>query len=184
MSELHCSGSLRLGRVPGYPRYRVLSSGSIWYRRGNRMNDSLGPWRRRRTYRDPGGYLCISLTKGDHCSGGAKRTFCVHTLILLAFVGPRPVGKQCRHLDGDTTNNRLENLSWGTCEEQHADKWRHGTAPVGSRRNQAKLTEADVVEIRRRATKRGDGRKLAREFGVSPILISNVVNRKVWRHVS
>lgn len=49
----------------------------------------------------------------------------VHTMVLEAFVEPRPEGLQCRHLDGDPSNNRLENLAWGTSRENGQDRSRH-----------------------------------------------------------
>jgi hypothetical protein len=57
-----------------------------------------------------------------------KRTPCVHRLVLLAFVGqPQPGQRVCRHLDGNPTNNRIENLRWGTHAENAADAIKHGT---------------------------------------------------------
>lgn len=48
----------------------------------------------------------------------------------------------------------------------------------------AKLTEADVLEIRRRAAIPGTRKlHLARLFGVSNVQIGNVVSRKSWGHV-
>jgi len=174
MSETQCSGNLRVGRVPGYPNYRVLSSGSVWYRAGGR-------WVRKRPFPDRDGYLQLNLS-----AGGPKRRFRLHVVILMAFSGPCMAGQVCRHLDGDKTNNRLENLVWGTPKENAEDALRHGTALLGSRQSQSKLTEADVLEIRRRA---GEGPcgvqgKLAREYGVSDAIISHIVTQKAWRHVS
>jgi hypothetical protein len=61
------------------------------------------------------------------CSRGRKRTTQVHRLVLAAFVGPCPDGMECRHLDGNPANNRIENLCWGTRAENNADRVRHGT---------------------------------------------------------
>ena len=51
----------------------------------------------------------------------------VHHLVLETYVGFRADGQECRHLDGVPTNNRLDNLKWGTREEQIADQKAHGT---------------------------------------------------------
>lgn len=37
----------------------------------------------------------------------------VGELVLETFVGPKPKGMKCIHLDGDLENNRLDNLVWG-----------------------------------------------------------------------
>ncbi len=66
----------------------------------------------------------------------------VHTLVLTAFVGPRPGGMGCCHYDGDKTNNRLENLRWDTPKSNARDTARHGRH-VGKPINFLALTEAD-----------------------------------------
>lgn len=38
----------------------------------------------------------------------------VHRLVLTAFRGPCPTGKEGCHNDGDHTNNQLRNLRWDT----------------------------------------------------------------------
>jgi|SRR5215831_7112754 len=47
----------------------------------------------------------------------------------------------------------------------------------------AKLSNKQVREIRKRVQAGEVQRALALEFGVSPMTISNIVNRKVWKHV-
>jgi hypothetical protein len=47
----------------------------------------------------------------------------------------------------------------------------------------AKLTEAQVREVRRRAAAGEDAEKLARETGVHPWTIRLVISRKTWKHV-
>jgi hypothetical protein len=58
---------------------------------------------------------------------GTVRYAYVHRLVLEAFVGQCPPGMQCRHLNGDPSDNRLENLRWGTPSEDNYDRIRHGT---------------------------------------------------------
>ncbi|WP_330253146.1 NUMOD4 motif-containing HNH endonuclease [Nocardia sp. NBC_00565] len=69
------------------------------------------------------GYPTLTLTMN-----GKFRPHHVHRLILLAFVG-QPTGdeKQCRHLNGVRTDNRLENLAWGSVSENTIDQVEHGT---------------------------------------------------------
>jgi hypothetical protein len=50
----------------------------------------------------------------------------IGTLVLLAFVGPRPQGAIIRHLNGNKLDNRLENLRYGTPKENAQDALAHG----------------------------------------------------------
>ena len=70
----------------------------------------------------PKGYLRVQL----HRNGKARDVY-IHTLVLEAFVEPRPKGMETRHIDGNPANNALENLEWGTALENAHDKRLHGT---------------------------------------------------------
>lgn len=73
------------------------------------------------------GHLSVALGRGN--------SHCVHKLVLLAFVGPRPEGLECRHLNGVPADNRLENLRWGTRRENILDAVSHGTWMTPERHN-------------------------------------------------
>jgi hypothetical protein len=44
---------------------------------------------------------------------GQKQSVSVRNLVLETFAGPRPPGYIVRHLDGNRTNSRLDNLCYG-----------------------------------------------------------------------
>jgi hypothetical protein len=115
--------------VPGYPSYRVSDLGRVQSRRGrNGMLMPDGQWYMMKPMIDGHGYEQVRLIRGRRGKGDVKR-FGVHQLVLLAFVGPCPAGQVVRHvLTNDPRDNQLENLAYGTTKENHADKWRHGTA--------------------------------------------------------
>ena len=69
------------------------------------------------------GYLIVQLKYAPR----PRKAVTVHALVLEAFVGPKPDGMEARHLDGDQTNNRPDNLRWGTRSENALDKVGHGT---------------------------------------------------------
>lgn len=50
----------------------------------------------------------------------------IHSLVLEAFVGPRPDGMEGCHNDGDPANNHLANLRWDTRAANNQDTLRHG----------------------------------------------------------
>jgi len=72
---------------------------------------------------DRHGYPYVMLYSGKK---PGKRWY-IHTLILMAYVGPRPEGQVARHRDGDPMKPNAQNLSWSTQQENMLDKRLHGT---------------------------------------------------------
>jgi HNH endonuclease len=102
-------------------RFRIGSDGSTWTRAThNGFIRRDGIWRPLKPQTNKRGYQSIKF--------GRWKRFRLHSLVLECFVGPRPPGMECRHLDGNPSNNALENLAWGTRSENRADQVRHGTA--------------------------------------------------------
>jgi hypothetical protein len=163
--------------VPGYPDYRVSNFGRVQSKRPR--NGMAVRWRNLRHYPYEGGYRGLWL-----CRGGCKpHWFGVHQIVLLAFVGPCPTGQLCRHvLTNDGSDNRLENLAYGTHWENSQDMVRHGSKSEGERHPKAKLTAAQVLEARR-AVMAGEATidELARRHGLTrPGMRSAVVGRS-WK---
>lgn len=109
--------------------------------------------------RMPSGHLSVSL--------GRRNSQCVHKLVLTAFVGPAPDGCECLHINGDPSDNRLQNLRWGTRSENIKDKTRHGLS---------KLKPAEVAEIKDALKNNYHGMQaaLARKFNVTECTISDI----------
>ena len=163
--------------IKGYPAYRVSRDGEVqscWSRTVEKTLTEtwhpLKPVLRR-------GYRTVNLSDGTR-----KRQRYIHRLVLETFVGPAPEGMVCRHLDGDRTNNTLGNLTWGTFAQNEHDKIRHGTKLVGEQIN-AKLTEAEVMEIRRLRVEGMTFSGLADAYGVSRHNVKAIVYRRSWRHL-
>lgn len=106
------------------------------------------------------------------------KTVKVHIVVLEHFVGPCPPGKQCRHLNGNPSDDRWpENLKWGTQQENEQDKIRHGTDNSRERNPSSKLTESDIIDIRKSDW---SGRQLAIKYKVSPRTIQNILHGRTW----
>jgi len=64
---------------------------------------------------------------------GRQQKLNVHRAVLLAFRGPKPEGLVSRHLNGVASDNRLENLVYGTTSENVMDSVRQGTHTMAGR---------------------------------------------------
>lgn len=122
--------------VPGYEGYyevsdlgRVRSLDGLDNRGRRRNGKLLSPSLR-------SGYRRIQLHRD-----GMGRTEYVHTLVLCAFVGPRPSGHEACHGEGGPLDNRLANLRWGTSTDNNFDQVKAGTHP-NSRRSECKRGHA------------------------------------------
>jgi hypothetical protein len=65
------------------------------------------------------GYRCVSV--------GAHNTRLVHHLVAEAFHGARPEGLIACHNNGDSQDNRAENIRWDTYSANILDSVEHGT---------------------------------------------------------
>ena len=128
-----------------------------------------------------GRYRALGLRKN-----GIAKMRKVHHLVAEAFIGPRPEGLWCLHRDDDKENNSAANLYWGTGKDNQADCIRNGHRQdqLGEANNYAKLTEADVLEIRRQIASGRMQSEIADEFGVSRMLITRIKQRQLWAHVA
>jgi len=124
-------------------------------------------------------YLSVCLSKD-----GYLKSFSVHRLVLSTFVENPKDKKYVNHIDGNKFNNKLENLEWTTPSENklHAIKNGFTHTPKGEKHWGSKLTEKQVILMR---LERGDKklREIASEYGVSIQTVSDIINRKKWRHI-
>jgi hypothetical protein len=79
-----------------------------------------------------------------------------------------------------------EHLELGTQAQNLADMSERGRAPRGTRNGHAKLTEQDVLAIRRAYvphSRTAGGQALADRYGVCNQTIHEILSRKIWTHL-
>lgn len=174
--------------IEGFPGYRVGDDGSVWSKvlRGGKVVAGqplrFGEWRLLKpTMKKWRGckHLYVNLTRG---SGDDKRVY-VHTLVLEAFVGPKPEGTECCHANDLGDDNRLENLRWDTHLANASDKVKNGNQHQGEDTPNSVLKETQVADIRTRYAAGEKQSTLANEFGVCRGVISQVCRGETWKHV-
>jgi len=126
------------------------------------------------------GYLQIRLYRDK-----LQHTRKVHRLVYETFAGSIPEGMLVLHGPGGVRDNCcIEYLRLGTqkenCADMHADK----TSPRGMRHWKAKLTDEQVVYIKRRLADGMFQRSLAELFNVARITISDIATGRRWKHVT
>lgn len=132
---------------------------------------------------------CLEWTGqlNTHGYGTFKRQGKVHAAHRISYKqshGEIPKGMfVCHTCDNRKCCNPLH-LFLGTPKENSEDRDAKGRGSRGERSGVAKLSEKDVLEIRKKySPERNSSRKLAREYDVSKPTILRVVNRKTWRHI-
>ena len=152
----------------GLKSYRKRGQGSI------RLDEPvpMKPWT------DNYGYQHVVLYTDE-----GTRTVYIHVLVLEAFVGPCPEGMQCRHLDGDPSNNRWpKNICWGTSLENHKDQVRHGTRLAGRYKpNAVEIPREIVTEIKERHNRGESLQSIVKDFdGLSRHVAGCIVKGTHW----
>lgn len=111
-----------------------------------------------------------------------RKKMLAHRVSYELFVGPIPEGLVVRHRNDTPLDVNPRNLILGTQRQNMQDKIDRSRQARGVNLPQHKLTELDVVSIRD-AWPGISQRELARRYGVCGPTVSNVVNRRTWKHV-
>lgn len=151
-------------------KYMVSNLGRIW---GSSMNRVL------KFSKDPKGYLRCSIPTGD------RKMSLVHRIVLITFKGKSDM--LGLHIDGNPSNNRIDNLMWGTSKTNAEHARIHGTKPIGQIRKQAVLTDSDVLYIIENCRPGVMGKSIhdfGRMFNIDRTTISAIYSGRTWRHIT
>ena len=126
------------------------------------------------------GYLRINL-----CKNGTIKDFLIHRLVLITFVSPPPFEKaQVNHINGNKSDNRIENLEWVTQSQnvQHSydQLGHHGR---GETNHMTHFTKQDVLKIREMARGGMGYAAISKNFDVTDSAIKKIVLGKSWGHI-
>jgi len=129
------------------------------------------------TQRKQCGHVKVNLGAGVHKL--------VHRLVLLAFVGPPGAGRECLHNNGIPSDNRVENLRWGSRVENKNDERKHAQE-YGRKQGASHLTVETICAIKLDLTdpNRPSQKVLAKKYGVHYNTINNISRCFTHRWVS
>lgn len=120
------------------------------------------------------GYKRVKLTKYGE-------TLRLHREVLKAFDRKPKIGEVCRHLDGNPSNNNVQNLKWGTQKENALDCLRHGRNPYqrkGENSISAKFSDKQIKEIRTQHNEGATYKEIGKKHKISKAHISYIINKK------
>ncbi len=181
---------VRYKPVLGFPGYKVGDDGSVWScikmipQKGGRFGFKSKIGKRRLRRLQPGtnnrgdGYGLVVLRRK-----GRSYTRTIHRLVLETFIGLRPPGCQCRHLDGNTSNSCLSNLQWGSPKENAADKYAHGTQQYGESHHRLKYSEKRILRILSKGYSGMKPVEISKEENISREYIARILRGDVWSHL-
>ncbi len=166
--------------ILGFPDYKITKDGRVWSKpRIDALGHNLkGLWIKPAIN---SGYFRVVL-----CKNSKTYNRLIHRLVLETYIGLCPDGMECRHLNGNRTDNRLENLCWGTRSENRFDAIKHGTHVDnrGEKQGRVKLTDIKVRVIRYlHKVAKFSQVDLAWQFDVDQSTIHSIICRKTWRHI-
>jgi hypothetical protein len=165
---------IRWETIPSFESYEINDRGDVRRRVKAKTRQALIPMHPTKL----NGYLRVGLR-----SNNKYYSRFVHTLVMLAFVGPKPDGMQVCHNDNNPFNNNLSNLRYDTPKGNSKDKRANGTFPSGEANGNAALSRKDVLYIRnvykRYSRTHGSG-PLSKQFGVTQECILNAATGRAW----
>lgn len=155
--------------VAGFPGYFVSNLGRVRsYRHSKGHSRLIGSV-------SPQGHLYVRLyghqgRVSQHGRGPSIACY-IHTLVLEAFVGPRPEGAVARHGKGGARDNRVSNLCWGTPAENVADAVNDGTATSHT------VTPALALQIQRLRAFGMTHRALCEKYALSLMTVWRILRQ-------
>jgi hypothetical protein len=133
-------------------------------------------------YKDGRGYLHVKLYDGK----GKCKSMTVHRIVAMTFIENPENLPEVNHIDHNKKNNILSNLEWMSRGDniKHSYIHRDPKTYKGSGNKNAKLTEDDVINIRKEyAEYKTSYKNLSAKYNVGTTLIGYIINNKVWKHV-
>lgn len=111
------------------------------------------------------------------------KEYSAHRLSYEVHNGPIPNGLFVCHKCDNSICVNPHHLFLGTPKDNSADMVKKDRQAKGERINKGKFVEADIIEIRRLAGQGVQSKDIAALFGMDTSTVSEIINRKTWRHI-
>lgn len=157
--------------IDGFSRYAVSDYGRV---------QNLYSGRIMKVSIQSNGYGFVSIMNDDR----NQAQIVVHRLVATAFIKNPRNHDIVNHIDGNRLNNREDNLEWCSQKLNARHSVTYGLRHKAGRHCRAKLSQEDVLKIRKQwETGRTTMRDMAEQFNVTIPCIKKILDRKTWKHI-
>ena len=132
----------------------------------------------RTRYNKQGYEVLVILSKGKPINVS------VHRLVAKAFLENPLDLPQVNHKDGNKANNGVWNLEWATASSNNQHAFDLGLRKSGELHHKAKLTCADVKDIKYLLSQGVSQRAIAEHFPVGRTTIAKIARNEIWKHLT
>lgn len=137
------------------------------------INENGDVFRKYKIYTNNRGYNIITIRNYPHP---------IHRVLAEQYI-PNPDNLPVvRHLDGNSQNNDLSNLAWGTHQDNEQDKLDHGT--YYTRSTKAKLSEDNLKDIIKLYNDGVSVEELCDKYRLVKSTIYRVLKGQNWSHLT
>jgi hypothetical protein len=132
-----------------------------------------------------GGYFWVNISC-PQTYGKAKR---IHRLVAETFLGESPEGKpDINHIDGNKTNNNVENLEWSNKSLNGKHAYKIGLRGVNcliEDEHPMRIINSDIArEIKRLILTGLTKTDIAKKFNIKPNIVYSIASNKTWKTVT
>ena len=125
------------------------------------------------------GYLTVVLQKN-----ATRKMVLVHRIVAEYFVS-NPLNKsQINHINGDKTDNKVENLEWVSHRENLDHAIKNNLTLKGEENRNSKLKDVDIIKIHSLLQKGTTTKELSESYNVSYSTIDGIRTNRYWKHLN
>ena len=156
--------------ISDFPNYSVSDTGLV---KNNKTNKILKPYINKNR-----GYCYVKLQQE-----GRQKGIHIAQLVARCFI-PNPYSKKTiNHIDGNKSNNCVENLAWATHKENSQHAFKSGLGKSGLHHYRSKFSAEDlhdIIELHNQGLKSFE---IARLYNVSESPINSIIVGKSYRNI-